>query len=726
MSKKYLVMFMIFLVLLLGCNKKEEDILPERDTDLQENNNVDDLTSKETQNEDMSKIEEKEQSSNPQITNEPDNKMSVAPTEVSELTNTPTPTVIIKATPTIKPTPTSIQIVTPSPSPTLNPTNTPTPTITPMPTATPTPTATPVPTVEPKPEITDVPDSGYDNTTDWEIIQSNSRNMLNYLAVLNQKISDSRSNRMYLESVYNSLKNDMYPNAVDTDTQAQISSLLDTIYEYQMVGKKRERLQYIYEQNQAQAFREAIPNPLSILNVVKSETPLKAALSAVYLAVESINKYQSAQNQASLQYIQEGWELDDKEFATLHESTKASLNYMYDMVRMYDLEGDDILNSEAIEKYVNWTSKPDSQRANKIAWLEKEEPTYSKYGYYWLELAKDYYDDENYRKCLDSIGRYEEIMTRIFRKDTEYAKILTYGIVSAKYSLSQNEYINLAKNYCEKILKNSKEDDWEIRYFVAITYLDLAKIDNSKGAKYTNLYDAYKIIKENVIYLVEKQKELNIEYLNDFVEEPTPNDANKRQKNEIKEYNKINKKEHDKAVPPVYEPLYLNLDLLFGLIEECDIPINSQKKIDNILHENDGMLFLSKSLDDKFWLTRETYSINADSIVVKYDGTSIVIPAYCMTDKSIVIVRFSQNEEIDDWIISSVERPENTNHYGFKVTLKSEKASNIKYSIGDIVTVKVIPFRNLPEKYYEFKFKYSNWEDYAFGKDIQFFERIHE
>lgn len=117
--------------------------------------------------------------------------------------------------------------------------------------------------------------------------QRNSINMLNYMSTLTQKVNESSGNQMLLEELYSSLVSDMYPNAVDTKTQAQITSLMDTIANYQMITEKRNRLEYIYDQNRAQALRQAIPNPVGLLSAVESGSLLKSAASVLYMAVDS-------------------------------------------------------------------------------------------------------------------------------------------------------------------------------------------------------------------------------------------------------------------------------------------------------------------------------------------------------------------------------------------------------------------------------------------------------
>ena len=107
-----------------------------------------------------------------------------------------------------------------------------------------------------------------------------------------------------------------------------------------MINVKRERLQYIYEQNQAQAIRSAIPNPLGLLSAVESFSLRKLVASIIYMAVDSVTSYNAYKNQAELQYLQDGWALDDEESSILHESRKGTFSYMVRMVNEYSLPGE--------------------------------------------------------------------------------------------------------------------------------------------------------------------------------------------------------------------------------------------------------------------------------------------------------------------------------------------------------------------------------------------------
>ena len=174
--------------------------------------------------------------------------------------------------------------------------------------------------------------------------QKNAVNMLNYIMTITQEINNSKESRLYLESAYSSLINNSDPGLIDTRTQERITNILDTLEQYRMIAEKRERLRYIYEQNRAQALRQAIPDPVGLLSAVSSGNILKSAASVIYMPVDAASSYQNAVTQTDLQYLQDGWQLEDEEAQELHNSRKSTFEYMVDMVRENSLPGEYALN----------------------------------------------------------------------------------------------------------------------------------------------------------------------------------------------------------------------------------------------------------------------------------------------------------------------------------------------------------------------------------------------
>lgn len=534
--------------------------------------------------------------------------------------------------------------------------------------------------------------------------QRNSINMLNYMSSLTQKVNVDRKNQLSLESVYNSFDN-LYPNSVDKNTQTQITSLMDTIQGYRMISVKRDRLEYIYEQNRAQAYRKAIPNPMGLLSAVQSGSKIKIAAAVIYMVVDSATSYASAKSQADLEFIKDGWELDDAESAELHNSTKNALNYMIDMVRTYELPGDYALNKGAIEDFVTWSNKPDSQIERKITWFEDNQHTYSEFGPYWLELARDYYKSEKYNKCLDAVKRYKSISTRIFRKDKDYASVLPMAAVAAKETMNKADYVKAASDYCADIYKNTQDKDWILRYFSILIYMDLYSVSGDK----TYIEKAYSIARENVNYLVDEQKKLNTEYLSEVKEVKAEKDATKRVRKEIKQYNKSAKAERKIALPPVSEALYLNAEILFGLAKEKNVSSSDKQRIESILHENGESIFLTRALDDKFWFNKTGDSLKAKDIKIEFDGSKLVIPASCITDRSKISIAVSGpngTKTFEGWEVSVVKRPKNSKNCSeYMVTIKIKEADKYKFQAGETITIKVFPVEDDQNDYLSFNYK---------------------
>lgn len=529
-------------------------------------------------------------------------------------------------------------------------------------------------------------------------------NMLNYITVLTQEINSSKNSRIYLDSAQSALLNNMDLNAIDNTTKGQINSLWRTIDSYKMIDVKRERLDYIYEQNKAQALRSAIPNPVGLLSAAQPGGWLKTAASVIYMAVDSKASYDSAIMATDLKHLQDNWELDDSETQELSNSQLNLLNYMIEMAHNNGIPTESTLNENSVKDFVEWVGK--DNLVSKISWLESHEDVYKEFRTYWLELAECYYNSgtkSDYRKCLSAMEKYEEVATKIFRKDYDYAKALPMAIIAAKETKSEKQYIEYADKYVDEIIKNCDDGDWDLRYFAAQIYIDLYACTEDKDY----LKEAYDIAFENVNLLKDEQLKLNEEYTNPIKEKENEDGYTKRQKAEVKEYNKLLKEKRKVEVPPVSEAFYLNCDLLFALADERNISV-SEKKIDAIIHNNGESIFLTEALDNKYWAYKKVDDINSDEIEIEFTGEQLIIPASCITDRSECKVTISGGVVLDDWIIKEVKRPKNSEDVSeFMVILTSKEGKAHKYTAGEKITISIIPVADTPEETIDFKYEVS-------------------
>ena len=555
--------------------------------------------------------------------------------------------------------------------------------------------------------------------------QRNSFSMMYYLAITAEEIRTSKDNRLALEDIYTSLLNDINPGSVDEITQDHLKNLRDIIKAYLETSTKRERLQFIYNQEKASAIRNAVPNPLAILSVSNATDKKKLALAVAYTALDSYNSYKRSINSADMAFIMSGWELDDKEKETVMKNRDRAFDYMVDMVQNYDLDGLKTLNEKSIEQFAEICATENA--AERIKLLKAEESTYSLLGNYWLELADAYFETSQYSKCLECVEEYEKLSTGIFRKDFNYLHILPKAIVAAQETYSGSQYNTRVKELVDAIEANTTKDDWATRYFAAQVYLDLYSRTNNKEY----LKTAYNIASENVAVLLKDQRTLNTMYLDDVVEqtaeEPDYRYMNEKEKEKaeaeykaekkrVKEYNKSIKSKRETELPSLYEPLVINCELLFSLAEKINLDASEKAEINAILKTDSNGVFLVKPINDIY-----SFNQTGNKYAIELSKDEIIIPADLLTDNSQIAIIVSENgssQTFDDCVVSEVER-KGSNISDFKAYVSSKKFKKYDWTADSKVEIK-ITYSDVYDKTVSFKYYVSTFEDHWYGDKVVF------
>ena len=556
--------------------------------------------------------------------------------------------------------------------------------------------------------------------------QRNSFSMLYYLAITAEDIRISKDNRLMLDEIYTSLLNDINPGAIDETTQDHLKNLRDIIKSYINISVKRDRLQYIYNQDKAETIRSAVPNPLAILSTTQSLDWKRLAASVVFTVVDSYNNYKSANAAVDQEFLMSGWELDDEETATIQKNRERAFDYMVDIVQEYGLDGKMTLNEKAIETFAEICAIESVQQ--KIRRLESEEETYKLLGNYWLELASCYFETSQYQKCLDCVSKYNDLATGIYRMDYNYVQVLPQAIVAAQEIYTGDEYVAVISDFADDILENTTTEEWSIRYFAAQVYLDLyARTDDQKY-----LQAAFDIAYDNVTILLDEQRALNSTYLADVVEltieepdyrfmtEDEKKDAEQEYKEEqkrLKEYNKGLKESRKTELPPMYEPLVLNCDLLFALAEEMNISSVEKQEIEAILQTDTNGVFLSVPVNDRY-----SFSATSNDITIEMYKDKVVIPASLLTANAQVVISVTDNGKIttfDDCIVTKVERKGDTVDTFF-ATFSSEKMSDYTWTANAKVTVEI---SNSEDNVLSYRFKVTEYSaNWIFADKVVFEE----
>lgn len=525
--------------------------------------------------------------------------------------------------------------------------------------------------------------------------QRNSFSMLYYLAITAEEIRVSKDNQLNLDSIYTSLLNDINPSAIDETTQEHLKNLRDIIASYRNIAVKRERLQYIYNQDKASTIRSAVPNPLAILSMTNSFNWKKLAISTVYTVVDSYSKYKSANETVDREFLLSGWELDDEEAEAVRKNRERAFDYMVDIVQEYKLDGKLTLNEKAIENFVEICAIDSLQQ--KIRRLESEEKTYRLLGNYWLELADCYFENAEYEKCLKCAEMYAALSTGIYRKDFNYVKILPKVIVAAQETYSGDAYVSNVNKYADAIIENTETSDWSIRYFAAQVYLDLYNKANNQEY----LKKAYNIAYDNVAVLVDEQKELNATYLANvkevvveepdyrFMTEAEKKEAEKEYKEEkkkAKNYNKSLIEARKTECPVVYEPLILNCDLLFALADKLKISDTEKTEIEAVLQTENNGIFIVEPINNRY-----SFSERKTSNKIEMKKDKVIIPVSLLSNKAKVIITITDNGKTttyDDCVIENVERKENKINT-MSATITSDKMEDYTWSAKSKVTISI-------------------------------------
>lgn len=519
--------------------------------------------------------------------------------------------------------------------------------------------------------------------------QKASMAMMNYLAYVVQSVNDSRHSRVALEGAFDSLVNDVELSAVDENTRKALQDILDTIKIYRMNENEYERLAFLNDQENAQFVLSIIPNPLEVLDQVTSKGALPALAGVAFSTIGNVaeSSYVSIEEMA---YLERQWDLTDTEEKTLMDSRTNLLDYMIKIAQ--GLPKGITLREDDIKEFVTQTTQ--MKGVSKLNWLEQNQERYQYFGYYWLELADSYYENGNYEATLASVETYRMNDRGIFKNDKRLAETMKRAILAADECLSGIEYEKAVSDYIDTIAANLGTKDWGLRYYAAIAYMDLYNRTNNTDY----LQKAYNEAKTNVRNLVPEQKKQNTLYLESIVEAKVKDESDKDESSIVSAYNKYIKNNREKELPPIYEPLLRNCELLFTIAEKLNISEGEKNIIDSMLH--DDPVFLNYEIDKAFSYNKTSAILNSDASKssISFNGiitdTKFTFPVVLASEGSVVsaiVVNDGKEIIIDDWTIAEVNRNNSKDVGDFEAVYTSKAAKSIKFKEGDTVTFKITP-----------------------------------
>ena len=539
--------------------------------------------------------------------------------------------------------------------------------------------------------------------------QRQSLAMLNYLTVLTQEIVNDSNNQFFMEEVYLELISNINPDAIDEETQIQLTSLLDSLETFRMLEVARERLVYTYEQERARSLEAQLDQTTGdvtalVLNPEATETEKVAiALKATVSVGRMIFGDVKSEAELELDYKKDGWKLDDQAAEEIHKRRSECFEYMVEIARDNNIPGEYTLTEETVQSFVQW--KYDPNLLGRIQYLEAHKETYKFYGDYWLTLATSYYDNGDYEKCIDAVSEYEKLNnnSNIFRQDYNFASVLPMSIVAAREIYDEDKYVNYAKKYLPIMQENARDNDWVNRYFITEIYADLY----SKTGDTAVLRKGYDEILNLCNILAAEQRKANEAYLKDLVAVTAGDGASEDKLKETENFNRVITELRKVELPPVSEPLRMSGDMLFALAAELNIPEEEKEKAMKLLHNDGEDLFYNLIYDNAVRMYADETDPTVAELPVKYTEGSVTLPVIMLSENSVVKVSAvgkSKTTVFEDWSLKKVERKENDVET-FAAVYKSKKAEDFEYKDGMTLLIEIYADKDAETPDYTVEFK---------------------
>lgn len=459
-----------------------------------------------------------------------------------------------------------------------------------------------------------------------------SLDMANEMMYVGYKAVADTSNVTELNDLYSHLTNNINWENTDEKTREVVDGLLDEIEALRMLSVKRERLDTIYNLRKAEIIKTAVPNPINLIGTVGmfAVNPVQGLTSLLGTAASSALMYEAANSALNLEMLQQEWELEDAERASINESNTSLVNYASEYSYDYRIPTQKVMNEELITEFIELISVDNNPTSlqRSIRQLEFYQNKYESFPRYWLELADLYYRNGQYVECLNSIETYEINFDykEVYRENYRYAQILVDGIGSL-FELDPNAAVNQTdqiKEWLKIIEDNTRMDDWLQRYFCASIYLIINDEDS--------LNEAYRLIVDaNLTSLAENQDELLLTYINGI-----PSDSeviagyDENQVKELKAYYKELREIRKTELPPLDAAYETNLQMLYAIVRAGITSFNSEQYgylLDSLVIPQLRAVFEGDSIE----LSREDFSVRKD--LTSSDFT-LALPAVMLNDQT--------------------------------------------------------------------------------------------
>jgi hypothetical protein len=173
-------------------------------------------------------------------------------------------------------------------------------------------------------------------------------------------------------------------------------------------------------------------------------------------------------------------------------------------------------------------------------------------------------------------------------------------------------------------------------------------------------------------------------------------EQNKKKVEEQNEYIEYLTKIRKTELAPVYEPMRMFCDILFGLANELDKDDETKLTVEKELrgYDENGKLkqiFFDRNLDNLYRFNKSGYEVELTDVEIDFNGKQIVMPAQYVSAASHIVLSVN-GVSVSDWNVKEVNRNKSSDITDFVVTFASEEVRELKFEEGMVVTIEVFPY----------------------------------
>lgn len=380
--------------------------------------------------------------------------------------------------------------------------------------------------------------------------------LMNFIGVRLEEIIRTESTILLKDTIDLIQKGGIKFTTIDVETQKYLISLFERTTDWKLEDMDRSRLLYNYSQKESRAMSEALkPGAMALLTTAVASAvtkdPLTAALSVGSLVADGVSSYYGSLEESEQQYDDGNFKLDKERLKTIDKIKSDFFVYCNEMRIKNNIPNEMIIYPKKAEDYSE--NLLDTNLTRKLNYFQESDNKglFDGLPSVHLELAKCYFEKDDYKKCVSEIDKYIESGVNIFNNDENLINTLPLGFAAASKYMSSSDYETyVVKNmkYAEELENLLVSGDIKntlpmFKYKNILVYMDLYRKTNKKEY----LDKAYDKCKSNVIPLVREQRKLekqdkmainellinNLEALKALAEKKGINNNEKKELNEL-------------------------------------------------------------------------------------------------------------------------------------------------------------------------------------------------